>query len=376
MKTQLILSLTTCCFAYSIQAQRPFKELGLDDEVEVITLSNGRYIEHFENDTLRQIGSVMFNTITNKVEYIIPEDDLERVRIAKRDREVSRFLSLDPLNSSFPWNSPYAFSENRVIDGIELEGLEVFPIHGTWGNNAAWEQMNTGDKQPVLTNEIKHLFGNSEVVLRELKNTQGKIQTRYDKATKQDEPVGWSGNNNDKSRRQAAEEYVAFIKANYKGNEPVTIVSHSHGGNVGILAMNMLAEDPDFKDIELNLITMNTPAREYQLSESASGQVNHFQIYNTKDIVQVSGGNNIKLGKGINSGGELFGAGRTFDGAINILYETAPGNGGIIGNHQGWRIDNMNQWIGGLKQAKQANDFFKSEEGQNMINTLINVTGN
>jgi len=66
----------------------------------------------------------------------------------------------------------------------------------------------------------------------------------------------------------------------------------------------------------------------------------------------------------------------SFNGVINILYETAPGNGGIIGNHQGWRIDNMNQWIDGLNQAKQANDFFKSEDGQNLMKALNNMSGN
>lgn len=45
------------------------------------------------------------------------------------DPRVGRFLSLDPLSSSYSHNSPYAFSENRVIDGIELEGLEV--VHYT-----------------------------------------------------------------------------------------------------------------------------------------------------------------------------------------------------------------------------------------------------
>ena len=40
------------------------------------------------------------------------------------DPRVGRFLSIDPLSSTYPWNSPYAFSENRVIDGIELEGAE------------------------------------------------------------------------------------------------------------------------------------------------------------------------------------------------------------------------------------------------------------
>jgi len=44
------------------------------------------------------------------------------------DARVGRFFSLDPLATTYPYNSPYAFSENRVIDGVELEGLEVVKI--------------------------------------------------------------------------------------------------------------------------------------------------------------------------------------------------------------------------------------------------------
>jgi RHS repeat-associated protein len=40
------------------------------------------------------------------------------------DPRIGRFLSIDPLAPDYPWNSPYAFSENRVVDGVELEGLE------------------------------------------------------------------------------------------------------------------------------------------------------------------------------------------------------------------------------------------------------------
>ena len=40
------------------------------------------------------------------------------------DARIGRFLSVDPLFADFPWNSPYAFSENSVIGFIELEGLE------------------------------------------------------------------------------------------------------------------------------------------------------------------------------------------------------------------------------------------------------------
>jgi RHS repeat-associated protein len=44
------------------------------------------------------------------------------------DPRLGRFLSLDPMSKEFPWNSPYAFCENRVIDQVELEGREGAPI--------------------------------------------------------------------------------------------------------------------------------------------------------------------------------------------------------------------------------------------------------
>jgi len=42
------------------------------------------------------------------------------------DPRVGRFFARDPLANKYPWNSPYAFSENKLIQFIELEGLEVF----------------------------------------------------------------------------------------------------------------------------------------------------------------------------------------------------------------------------------------------------------
>ena len=54
------------------------------------------------------------------------------------DPRIGRFLSIDPVGNDYPWNAPYSFSENRVIDGIDLEGKEYCPLipkfdyHGTW----------------------------------------------------------------------------------------------------------------------------------------------------------------------------------------------------------------------------------------------------
>ncbi|MFC4634635.1 DUF6443 domain-containing protein [Dokdonia ponticola] len=41
------------------------------------------------------------------------------------DPAIGRFFNLDPLAEKFVYNSPYAFSENKVISHFELEGLEA-----------------------------------------------------------------------------------------------------------------------------------------------------------------------------------------------------------------------------------------------------------
>ena len=43
------------------------------------------------------------------------------------DPRVGRFFAVDPLTPKYPWYTPYQFSGNRVIDMVELEGLEPAP---------------------------------------------------------------------------------------------------------------------------------------------------------------------------------------------------------------------------------------------------------
>jgi hypothetical protein len=58
------------------------------------------------------------------------------------DAEIGRFLSRDPLAADYAHNSPYAFSENRVIDGRELEGLEWAP----YSFQSVWESIKPGQQ--------------------------------------------------------------------------------------------------------------------------------------------------------------------------------------------------------------------------------------
>ncbi|MEL6843690.1 MAG: RHS repeat-associated core domain-containing protein, partial [Bacteroidota bacterium] len=45
------------------------------------------------------------------------------------DPRIGKFLSVDPLAPKYPFYSQYAFSGNRVIDAVELEGLEPGPTN-------------------------------------------------------------------------------------------------------------------------------------------------------------------------------------------------------------------------------------------------------
>ena len=54
------------------------------------------------------------------------------------DPRLGRFFAVDPLATKYPHNSPYAFSENRVLDGVELEGLEFSPTSSYGGLMAGW----------------------------------------------------------------------------------------------------------------------------------------------------------------------------------------------------------------------------------------------
>ena len=49
------------------------------------------------------------------------------------DPRLGRFLSVDPLAPSYPWNSPYAFSENDVVRSVDLEGREKKIVIHTLG---------------------------------------------------------------------------------------------------------------------------------------------------------------------------------------------------------------------------------------------------
>src|SRR5690606_38815209 len=50
--------------------------------------------------------------------------------------DIGRFFNIDPLAEDYYYNSPYAFSENKVISHIEFEGLEYLDRKSTRPNSS------------------------------------------------------------------------------------------------------------------------------------------------------------------------------------------------------------------------------------------------
>ena len=66
-----------------------------------------------------------------------------------QDSRIGRFLSVDPLQRNYSWNSTYAFAENRVIDGTELEGLEY--LHNSAMKWKVYHGETTIEKRTAIT---------------------------------------------------------------------------------------------------------------------------------------------------------------------------------------------------------------------------------
>ena len=100
-----------------VHAQQPFLKYGVT--VKVATLSNGRFQEFFTNDSLRRIGSVVYDTRLHRVAYLLPPDSL--VGHAKAEI-TSRWMSPDPLAEKFMYESPYNFVSNNPVNKFDPDG--------------------------------------------------------------------------------------------------------------------------------------------------------------------------------------------------------------------------------------------------------------
>ena len=117
--TVLIFLLAT--LLSTAQDKNPFQSIG--KKGKIVTLTNGKYEELFDQDSIQQIGTVLVNVRQMKVVKLLKDKEAHRLL---DNATSSRFLSVDPLTRNFAWNSPYAYAENTPIKFIDLDGAEKY----------------------------------------------------------------------------------------------------------------------------------------------------------------------------------------------------------------------------------------------------------
>jgi RHS repeat-associated protein len=249
------------------------------------------------------------------------------------DPRIGRFLSVDPLRKKYPHNSNYAFSENRVIDAVELEGLELFLVHGTKEIEIYGFPIDMGvalfHENGLLESDMQDFFNNSSQNVFE-----------------------WSGKNNDGERLKAGSNLAAKISAYRVNGEPITIIGHSHGGNVAMEAARQLILYFGVDQKDITVVLINTPSQsdiDYNLG------IEMYTVDAINDLVQQFGSDS------------WMGDGTIENGANTILYEDQI-NGDEVGsdiqsqgyaalNHAGLDKRNFKEWLPELKNwiLKQRN---------------------
>ncbi len=84
---------------------------------------------------------------------------------------LGRFLSVDPLQKEFPWNSPYTYAENDVVRCVDIDGLEKYVVTNFRDANGKIT------KTVIFTLKSKET-GQSEEL--EMESTSGRLRTTED----------------------------------------------------------------------------------------------------------------------------------------------------------------------------------------------------
>ena len=104
----------------NIEAGNPFAKFGY--KAKVATLSNGKYLEFHDLDTIVTIGSIRFHVDKMQIVGLIERDSLNPDAQPIGDA-TGRWISVDPLSEEFPEWSPYSFSYNSPISYNDPTGM-------------------------------------------------------------------------------------------------------------------------------------------------------------------------------------------------------------------------------------------------------------
>ncbi len=185
------------------------------------------------------------------------------------DPAIGRFTGVDPISDQFAWVSTYNYAENSPIANIDLWGLQAFSIHGTASDPSTFTE------NPETVKVLQELTGHDEI------NTE----------------FSWEGlndfDNDQDDRGNAADNLAEYVMQNLKDGEDITLIGHSHGGNVSIQAVNKIQKKLDEKKDgrAINLVTIATPAYNGKNDPENPANANtdsHLHFFSDNDMVQTT----------------------------------------------------------------------------------------
>lgn len=126
MKSHYLLALGFLMISLSASAQddSPYAKFGYEGRILRTPQERRQYMVIVPNiDTTATVASIGLEPQNGKY-YLFDKNQQVLVTALLNSLQTARFLSVDPLAQSYPWNSTYAFAENDVIRSMDLDGLE------------------------------------------------------------------------------------------------------------------------------------------------------------------------------------------------------------------------------------------------------------
>ncbi|TRX37572.1 RHS repeat domain-containing protein [Flavobacterium restrictum] len=216
----------------NIQAGNPFAQFGY--KARIATLSNGKYLEFHDLDSIVTIGTVRWHVYKNEIVGRIVQDSLNPDAQPIGDR-AGRWISPDPLSEEFPSWSPYNMCLDNPMKYKDPDGRAAKWIEGTdgkavshttnsdgslkWSSNASPDTQRIGNamaKTDIGTQTLNNLESSSTKVT--LKVDTEKVETLKNGAT----VMGYSEGTKDANGKITKFEMTVYEKAIDKISTPTT----------------------------------------------------------------------------------------------------------------------------------------------------------
>ncbi len=120
MKKIFIPLIIILLFYGELKAQNPFEKYGY--HMEMLTMTNGKFNEFFDLDSIQQIGDVLINTNTMKIVGFAEKDSINPLPDAS---VISRWVSSDALAEKYYFISPYSYVADNPVIFVDPNGMDI-----------------------------------------------------------------------------------------------------------------------------------------------------------------------------------------------------------------------------------------------------------